>query len=40
MANYYLHRISYKKDISYPLLDKENYLSIGFGVFLLISYMK
>ena len=31
MANYYLHRISYKKDISYPLLDKENYLSIGFG---------
>lgn len=31
MSNYYLHRISYEEDIAYPLLDKENYLSIGFG---------
>lgn len=31
MSNYYLHRISYRKDISAPLLEKGNYLSIGFG---------
>ena len=29
MSNYYLHRISYYKSISLPLLEKENYLSIG-----------
>lgn len=29
MSNYYLHRISYYKSISSPLLEKENYLSIG-----------
>lgn len=31
MSNYYLHRISYYKSISAPLLEKGNYLSIGFG---------
>ena len=29
MSNYYLHRISYYESIASPLLEKENYLSIG-----------
>ena len=31
MSNYYLHRISYYKSIALPLLEKGDYLSIGFG---------
>lgn len=29
MANYWLHRISWEKDISYPLLLNYSYLTIG-----------
>ena len=31
MCNYWLHRISYQPEVSYPLLQNFGFLSIGFS---------